>query len=184
MVVTHQAQQTVTGCVALLLSGCVYDLGTIDACEKDPEPCTQATSWPLLSTCTDKSPLQVEVGTGETSFRRFAPGEQPTLETGTGLQGPDIRHVWVGVRVDNPDPAGGKFRVRFRATVPDPAGGPGATRVALLKMVLADSLKLGQDGALSRAGIRFFVPTSPSALSVEVDDQCGRTASDSHTAAP
>ncbi len=167
-----------------VIAGCMYDLNTFEACERDPESCTGAGSpLPMLPGCTATEPLQVEIGTGEFGFESLAPGQALVLHEGTPVQSSDLFHVFVGLRIANPDPVGGKFRVLFRVFEPDPAK-PGSVRASVAPLTLRDSLDGTASGALERAGVRVFVFAAPTAVTVEVDDQCGRHAEDRHDIGP
>lgn len=169
-------------CAALcaVLCGCMVDLNTFEACERDPETCASAgQALPILPGCTATDELHVELGTGEFGFSALAPGQSLQLHEGTPLQSSALFHVFVGVKIVNPDPVGGKFRVLFRVFEPDPTK-PGAVRASVAPLVLRDSLDTAADGSLVRAGVRVFVFAAPTAVTVEVDDQCGRHAQARH----
>ena len=167
-------------------TACVYDLNTFALSDRDPEACEPAatTDWVVLPNCQLATPLQVTVGTGDPQFRLFTPGEAPELHDGTPAQGPGVHHIFVGVRIANPDPAGGKFLLTFLADEPVPGAAAGVTRTSQLQLVVAQSLIKASDGALSRAGLRMFVGAPPLRITVRVKDQCGRSAEATHQVGP
>jgi hypothetical protein len=168
----------------LALPACVYDLGTFNLCDRDPEVCAvDPAAWPVLPACTRKGALVAQLGTGDVEFVVLAPGESPVLHAGSGLQGADVRHLNLGVRIANPDPAGSRFKVALRAVELEPdakPNAPGPTRTAVLNLVLGRSLVQGADGSVSCGGIRMFVGGAPLALSLDVLDECGRSAHEDH----
>ncbi len=168
----------------LVCGGCMYDLNTFELCERDPEACeTTVVAWPILSSCTVVEPLEVAIGTGEFAFQDLAAGAAPTLHEGTPVQASTLFHVFVAVKIQNPDPANSKYRVRIRVVEPDPAN-PGSTRASVTQLVLHDSLRAQSDGSVTRAGVRIFVNAAPVAIALDVEDQCGRHAERIHDIKP
>jgi hypothetical protein len=104
----------------LSLGGCTWLFGDDDGgggdegppCENDIAGCSDDTSTFMEDPeCTLQGELELELGEGETEFSSLAPGELPELYF--GLQGG--QHVWMAVRVKNPDLERKQLKIRIKA---------------------------------------------------------------------
>jgi hypothetical protein len=100
--------------VPLALAGCPWLDGPDEPagppCEDDVNGCDNGDDEFIEDpTCELTGELDVELGQGEDSFTPLAPGEMP--EIFTGLQGG--QHVWMGVRVKNPDLTRPSLKIRI-----------------------------------------------------------------------
>lgn len=100
------------------LIGCAWLFGNDEGgdggppCEDDISGCDDDTSNFMEDpTCTLTGELDVELGQGETEFSPLASGELPEIYS--GLQGG--QHVWMAVRVKNPDPDRRQLKIRIKA---------------------------------------------------------------------
>lgn len=84
----------------LALGGCVAAEPGGPPCEDDINGCSNNTTTFMPDpACTLTGELELELGEGQHEFMPLGPGQLPTLET--GIQGG--QHVWMAVRVLNPD---------------------------------------------------------------------------------
>lgn len=174
--------------LSALLTGCLPDVWSFAECDLDPELCSDDTGWTTVSDCARSDPLQVQIGEGETEFTPLKDGDKPPLHFASSGQGPGVRHVFIGVRIANPDTAHVKFRADFRATAYGPCYGEtdGAVnrdgkqvcpqdskRVA----IFGQSVQPGPDGSVAKTGFRLVIEGEPKTLAVTVEDLCGRKGS-------
>ena len=81
-------------------------------CEDDIAGCSDDTSMFMEDpTCTLTGELELELGEGEAEFSSLAAGQLPQLYT--GIQGG--QHVWMAVRVKNPDLDRKQLAIRIKA---------------------------------------------------------------------
>ncbi len=152
----------------------------------DPEPNGDF----YLASCPAEmsGPLEVEVGTGESSFSAFQQGAGPVVHTGP--QGG--QHVFMGVRVTNANVAVSPLlKLRFYLGQGEGCVAPaaGATEIPTCAVTLGQrelvlgstgfELHLNAAGEVEESGLVVFVSVPSSALAslvaVTVEDQCRRT---------
>jgi hypothetical protein len=81
-------------------------------CEDDISGCSDNTSNFMEDpACSLTGELEIELGQGELEFSPLAPGELPEIHY--GLQGG--QHVWMAVRVKNPDLERKQLKIRIKA---------------------------------------------------------------------
>lgn len=173
--------------LATALVGCEYDVWSFDDCELDPESCVQTDEGWKTYSCAIQEPLQIELGEGDLAFLPLAAGSLPQPHLATGFQGGGSAHVFGGVRIKNPDPVHRRFRLEFTTCSGDVEGDASAgerassTCKAYLRTRLAvvgQSMAQSADGSLSRAGIQVFLQGELHWIALQVQDECGRTATD------
>src|SRR5690606_29389592 len=104
--------------LALPLGGCAWLFPNDEGgdggppCEDDINGCDDNTSNFMEDpSCPLQGELELELGEGELEFSALAPGELPEIHS--GLQGG--QHVWMAVRVKNPDPDRKQLKIRIKA---------------------------------------------------------------------
>jgi hypothetical protein len=100
----------------LPLVGCPWLLrndegGEGPPCEDDVVGCSNDTSFMEDPECTLTGELELEIGEGEDQFSPLAPGQLPELHY--GIQGG--QHVWMAVRVKNPDLERKQLKINIEA---------------------------------------------------------------------
>ncbi|HVH98265.1 MAG TPA: hypothetical protein VM869_06135 [Enhygromyxa sp.] len=147
-------------------------------CEDDIAGCSDDTSMFMEDpTCTLTGELELELGEGEAEFSSLAAGQLPQLYT--GIQGG--QHVWMAVRVKNPDLERKQLKIRIKAEYcSESCGEIGSWTVDNLRELVADetTLTTTSDGWLeqTRMLVTVFGWVSASYQRVEmlVTDPCGR----------
>ena len=183
----------IAGLVVLspLLAGMTCGPTDPSPCELDRVGCEapDETNFYLASCPAEMSgPLEVEVGTGESSFSAFQQGAGPVVHTGP--QGG--QHVFMGVRVTNANVAVSPLlKLRFYLGQGEGCVAPaaGATEIPTCAVTLGQrelvlgstgfELHLNAAGEVEESGLVVFVSVPSSALAslvaVTVEDQCRRT---------
>ncbi len=171
------------GAGLMLLSGCPL-FGRAsggDPCLDDALGCDQGDALQVDATCEDESPLQLELGDGDGSFRPLAPGTAP--EEIQGAQGGS--HMVLGVGVDNPLESHLAFEVSIVLTQGE---GEEAWTSADRTAVYDGSIVAFDEG---RAELLNFVLVpdgwfagEPRRIDVAVRDACGRIGTLSHAIEP
>lgn len=99
----------------LLLGSCRWLFGGQEGggppCEDDIVGCSNGTNFMEDPECTLTGELELELGEGESEFSPLAAGQLPELHH--GLQGG--QHIWVAVRVKNPDLERSQLLIRIEA---------------------------------------------------------------------
>jgi len=173
------------------LSGMTCGPSDPDPCELDRLGCEspEDPDFYLASCPTDLTdPLEVEVGTGETSFSAFADGAGPVVHYGP--QGG--QHVFLGLRVTNPRlDLSPKLKVTFYLGQGPDCAPPATGEVASCAMRLGTrtlilgapgfELIINGEGDVEEAGLIVFVEAPsrevPSLITVTVEDPCRRIGS-------
>ncbi len=170
--------------------GCEYDMWSYRDCELDPELCS-GDGWQILSDCSAHPPLEVELGQGDqTPFEPLPGGGKLTLHYAEQAQGGSSSHVYLGVRVLNPDLAHKRFLLQF-ATCSGPkswqgsqAGGwygppiddlPDCVATEFRRSLQSSAaMKDTGGGSIGRGGVAVFAEAPVQWAAVRVTDECGR----------
>lgn len=165
-------------CTATL--ACTSTPPSQDPCELDVLRCRARTGFEIDPACTRAGELAVELGEGATDFQELTAEQQPEVHWGS--QGG--RHLFVALRLPDPDPAHGLFQafIRLQDVVAD-AGADASWAERDLVFRLEDA-RPSSDGAVELTSIVLLLPDElhPGAarLVLDIRDSCDRRGQASH----
>lgn len=168
----------------LSLGGCwLFDRDDDDGppCESDIAGCSDDTSTFMEDpSCTLTGELELELGEGELEFSPLATGQLPELHY--GIQGG--QHVWMAIRVKNPDLERKQLKIRLEAEYCDSnCDDVGSWSVDNLRELVADesTLAITSDGWFEQTRMLVtvfeWVDASYQRVELLVTDPCGRQGS-------
>jgi len=157
-----------TACCA----GCTSTPPGGDPCSRDAVDCRPPTGFQLDPECSSDEDLVVQLGQGSRSFEPLGAGDVPEVHYGN--QGG--RHLFVALRVDNPDPDHSHFDVFFQL---QEGGDAGSETLAARTVVFSESdAKTTPERALELSGLVLVLPEVPfegdAALALDARDTCDR----------
>jgi hypothetical protein len=126
------------------LAGCPWLAGPPDddgpPCDEDLNQCSDDTSKFVEDpSCELTGELELEIGQGEDNFSPLASGELPEIHT--GFQGG--QHVWMAVRVKNPDLTRPQLKIRTSLSYCDAnCDDPASWQIDNVRELVADSTTL------------------------------------------
>lgn len=182
-------------CTALATSGCEYDVWSISDCKLDPDLCSaESSGWTIVDNCSTDSPLQLELGQGEqTPYEPLPANAKPVIHHAFGEQGGSSTHIFLGVRVLNPDLAHKRFLLEFatcsgqapRGGRPSGYGssysGPPMDNLPACKgqsfrraIQSSGAMKDTGNGSVGRGGVAVLVEPPVHWAFVRATDECGR----------
>ncbi|HLT35457.1 MAG TPA: hypothetical protein VK034_04205 [Enhygromyxa sp.] len=170
--------------LALPLGGCAWLFPNDEGgdggppCEDDINGCDDNTSNFMEDpSCPLQGELELELGEGELEFSALAPGELPEIHS--GLQGG--QHVWMAVRVKNPDPDRKQLKIRIKADYCDAnCEVVGNWTTDNLRELVADetTLRITPEGWFEQTRMLVtvfdWVGTTEQRIEMLVTDPCGR----------
>lgn len=147
-------------------------------CEDDILGCRDNTSDFMEDpNCPLQGELELELGQGELEFSPLAPGELPEIHY--GLQGG--QHVWMAVRVKNPDPDRKQLKIRIKADYCfSNCEEVGSWQTDNLRELVADetTLKITPEGWFEQTRMLVtvfaWIETDDRRIEMLVTDPCGR----------
>ncbi len=147
-------------------------------CDDDIAGCSDDTSKFMEDpACSLHGELELELGEGETEFSPLAPGELPQIHN--GFQGG--QHVWMAVRVKNPDPERKQLKIRVKADYcDDDCGVVGNWLTDNLRELVADetTLTVTSEGWYEQTRMLVtvynWVGANEQRIEMLVTDPCGR----------
>lgn len=182
-------------CITVAASGCEYDVWSLSDCKLDPDLCQAGRSgWQIVANCSTDSPLQVELGQGEqTPYEPMPASGMPVVHHASGDQGGSSTHVFLGVRVLNPDLAHKRFLLEFATCSGEPwragrspgyysgfsgppmDGLPECTGLTFRRAIQSSAaMKDTGEGSVGRGGVAVFVIPPVHWAFVRATDECGR----------
>jgi hypothetical protein len=167
----------------LVLGGCALLFGDDDdnngpPCEDDIAGCANDTSGFMEDPeCELEGDLELELGEGETEFSALAPGQLPMLYW--GLQGG--QHIWMAVRVKNPDLERMQLQIRIEAKYcNENCGDLGNWTTDNLRELVADetTLTVTPEGWFEQTRMLVtvfgYIDAAEQQVDMLVSDPCGR----------
>ncbi len=161
------------GAVGCSVSWAGCSSSSSDPCSFDALGCKAAGELEVDEGCTLDDELLVQVGSGRQAFEALDHGQPPEVHYGS--QGG--MHVFVAVRVDNPDPAHASFLFEISADHV-----VGSSHDVYSREVLVENAKVTEGEAFEQAGLVLVIDYFDAGeLMLEVTDSCGRTGTARHS---
>jgi hypothetical protein len=168
-----------SGLTITSLFACTSTPPSPDPCEIDVLRCRAATGFELDQACTTGGELAVELGEGATDFVELTGESQPEIHEGS--QGG--RHLFLALRLPNPDPAHGLFQAFIR--LEELVGDAGTEDLAERDLVFRLEDAKGNSGeAVELTSIVLVLPDDVrrgmARLVLDIRDSCDRRGQTSH----
>jgi hypothetical protein len=141
--------------------------------------------------CTLEGDLVVEIGQGADAYEALADGESPEIHVSAGFQGGSSSHVELGLRVEKHSLEYPELEINFdllNCPDDDPECQSAQSVEGRLCVLGADDFEYREDGSAEVASIDVFADTwegvGRKAISLNVEDRCGRVGTALHLIDP